>query len=117
MNVKQSIEGYFDMWNEEDRSKRAKIIEKVWAPDATSADPMAAVKGPDEITQMVASVQEQFPGHKFSQVGDFHEHHGRVLFYWQMASPEGDVTLSGLDCVGVDDQGRFEELIGFFTGP
>lgn len=115
--AKQSVEGYFDMWNEESNTKRAKIIEKVWTPDGTSVDPMAAVKGPEEITQMVSSVQEQFPGHKFSQVGDLYEHHDRVLFHWQMASPEGNIKISGLDCVRVDEQGRFAELTGFFTGP
>lgn len=115
--VKETVGGYFDMWNEEDSTRRTEIIDRVWTPDATSVDPLAAVQGPDEIAQMVASVQDQFPGHKFSQVGDIHEHHDRVLFRWQMASPEGSVTLSGLDCARVNQDGRFVELTGFFTGP
>lgn len=116
-NVKESVDGYFNMWNEEDSGKRADIIEQVWSGDAISVDPVAEVRGPDEINEMVASVKDQFPGHKFSQIGDIHEHHDRILFHWQMASPEGSVTLSGLDCVRVSEDRRFVELTGFFTGP
>ena len=115
-SVSQSVEGYFNMWNENDTARRAAIIDDVWSTDAVSIDPMASVRGREQIARMVSSVQDQFPGHKFSRLGDVHEHHDRVLFHWQMTSPEGSVTVSGLDCVRLDEEGRFAELIGFFTG-
>jgi len=113
-NIKEIVDGYFTMWNETDDASRKKVIERVWSDNAVSVDPMVRATGHQEIDSMVAKVQESYPGHKFSLVGDIVEHHDRVRFDWRMKNDKGEVQLSGIDCVRLSSDGRIEDLTGFF---
>ncbi len=112
--VNEAIEGYFRMWNEPDPHARRSVIDGVWTETARSVDPLAAVEGRDAIDAMVAGVQESYPGHRFARVGEVRAHHDRAQFAWEMRSPEGAVVLSGIDCVRLAEDGRIEDLAGFF---
>ena len=110
----ETVRGYFDMWNTTDGADRARIIEQIWTPEAVSVDPMTRATGHGEIDAMVARFQAGAPGAVFSLVGEVQEHNDRLRFHWQMQDAEGVVRLSGLDCVRRADDGRIEDLAGFF---
>ena len=63
------IERYLDCWNETDPAARRKLIEEVWAPDASYTDPLAEVTGRAAIDATIAAVQGQFPGFVFTLAG------------------------------------------------
>ncbi len=112
--LQKLVDGYFTMWNETDETKRLKVIQTIWSDDAVSVDPMVKVVGHGEIGTMVENFQGNYPGHKFAQRGDLTEHHDRLQFYWRMVDPDGVVKLSGQDCVRLSDDGRIQDLAGFF---
>lgn len=108
------VDGYFTMWNEADADKRQTVIRNVWSDNALSVDPVVQVEGHQAIGDMVSKFQSDYPGHTFSLSGDIVEHHDRLRFHWRMMDPQGDVQLSGLDCVRLSSDGRIADLAGFF---
>src|ERR1700744_2373134 len=69
------IERYLDCWNETDTEARRKLIEQVWAPDASYTDPLAEAEGRAAIDATIAAVQGQFPGFVFTLAGPVDAHH------------------------------------------
>src|ERR1700744_6706717 len=69
------IERYLDCWNETGAEARRKLIEQVWAPDASYTDPLAEVTGRAAIDATIAAVQGQFPGFVFALAGPVGAHH------------------------------------------
>src|SRR6202012_6228274 len=69
------IERYLDCWNETGAEARRKLIEQVWAPDASYTDPLAEVTGRAAIDATIAAVQGQFPGFVFALAGPVDAHH------------------------------------------
>lgn len=112
-----TVTGYFECWNALDDTARAAAIERTWAPDATSTDPVAAVAGRDAIAAMMAATLDTYPGHRFAQIGDLDAHHDMVRWGWEMVDPNGQRVIDGIDIASVDDQGRLVNLTGFFGAP
>lgn len=110
------LDGYFEMWNTTDAAARRAVIERVWAPDGRSTDPMAAVQGHDEIDAMVGGTQAVYVDHRFRLAGEPDRHHDRLLFFWEMIDGDGGTVVAGLDSVLLADDGRIADLTGFF-GP
>ena len=113
-NAKTLVDRYFTMWNEPNADERRAVISKLWSDEAVSVDPVAHVTGHAEIGAMVSKFQEDYPGHTFALTGDIVEHHDRLRFHWRMLDPQGEVQLSGLDCVRLSGDGRIADLAGFF---
>ncbi len=113
-NAKQLVDGYFAMWNEPNAEERQAVIRKVWGDDAVSVDPVVRVEGHAAIGDMVSKFHQDYPGYSFALSGDIVEHHDRLRFHWRMMDPQGDVQLSGLDCVRLSEDGRIADLAGFF---
>jgi hypothetical protein len=77
-------------------------------------DPQADVTGPAAFSDLAASVHELAPGHIFRLSSAVERHHDRLRFAWEMVSPDGDVTLSGIDFGQLADDGRLAAITGFF---
>ncbi|MDJ0769348.1 MAG: nuclear transport factor 2 family protein [Ilumatobacter sp.] len=108
------IDGYFRCWNTTDDRTRAAAVAATWSPEATSTDPVAAVRGHDELTAMFAGFHDTYPGHSFRQVGAPDTHHQLVRWGWEMVDPSGAVVLDGIDVAVLTDDGRISGLAGFF---
>ena len=65
MTISDTIDTYLSGWNEADPARRASIIESVWAADGRLIDPPLAATGQEEISNMAAALQSQFPDHRF----------------------------------------------------
>lgn len=109
-----TIDGYFECWNTTDPQRRAAAVARTWAEDATSSDPLNEVTGHDQLTAMLAGVQEQYPGHTFRQVGAADSHHRLLRWGWEMVDPDGARLLDGIDVALVGEDGRLTYLAGFF---
>lgn len=112
-DLQSIIDGYFACWNATDAAVRCAAVERHWAPEARSVDPMADVHGHEELTAMFAGFHETYASHSFRQRGGVDEHHDIVRWGWEMLNPDGEVVLDGIDAAMVAD-GKISYLVGFF---
>jgi len=111
-----TVETYLAMWNEEDPSRRAEHITAAWTDDGRYTDPLQEAQGHAALSEMVAGIHEQLPGHRFARTSGIDVHHGELRFGWQLAAPDGTVAVAGVDVGAVADDGRLRRITGFF-GP
>ena len=74
-------------------------------------------QGHDALSAMVDAIQEQFPGQRFRRQSGVDSHHDQVRFAWDLATPDGAVTVAGVDVGVVADDGRLVSITGFFGDP
>jgi hypothetical protein len=107
------IERYLACWNETEPAARRKLIDDLWAEDASYIDPMAEAHGRDAIDATIAAVQGQFPGLVFTPVGSVDAHHRQARFTWGLG-PEGvEPIVIGFDVAVTDGDGRLTTVLGF----
>jgi hypothetical protein len=108
------VDSYLAAWSEADSARRAALIERVWAADGRLVDPPMAGEGYDGISALAAALQSQFPGHHFRRASGIDAHHDVLRFAWELVSPDGTVTLAGLDVGEIATDGRLRRISGFF---
>jgi len=106
-------EQYIAMWNETDPSARQALINEIWSPDGRYTDPLAEVRGREEIDQIVAAVQAQFPGMRFRLAGPVDAHHDQARFTWELGPDGAEAPVVGFDVVQRDGDGRLALVLGF----
>jgi hypothetical protein len=107
------VHDYLAAWNATEPVERRAAVARVFAPDARYVDPLADVTGADALDALIAGVQQQFPGLRFSPVGDVDAHHDVCRFRWGLG-PEGDEPLViGFDVATVGADGRITAVQGF----
>jgi hypothetical protein len=112
-DVTASVDAYFEMWNEQDATKRLDAIERAWTPDGRYVDPLQEAEGYQGLSDMVAAVHQQFPGQRFRRTSGIDAHHGLVRFGWELGAEDGTVSAGGLDVGIVADDGRLQRIAGF----
>jgi len=115
-NISTTIDTLFAMWNEEDATHRAKLVETVWAEEGHLVDPPLDGQGHAGINDMVAAVQRQFPGHRFRRSTGIDAHHDTLRYGWELVGPDGTVVATGLDVGQLAEDGRLRRVNGFL-GP
>jgi hypothetical protein len=113
-NVAEVVDRYLAGWNETDEESRDQLIRGAWTEDGRLIDPPAAAAGRSEISEMAATLQAQFPGHRFRRSSAVDEHHNFFRFSWNLVGPDDTVALSGLDVGEVSDGGVIVRITGFF---
>ena len=109
-----TIDTYLEAWNETDATRRADLIETVWAADGHLIDPPLAAEGRCGISDMASALHAQFPGHRFRRATGIDAHHNQLRFGWELVGPDGAVALSGLDVGELGDDGQLRRITGFF---
>jgi SnoaL-like domain len=117
MDVTTTVDTYLAMWNEPDRATRLALIERAWTTEGRYVDPVQEAQGHDALSAMVDAIQTQFPGQRFRRQSGIDTHHDQVRFAWDLAAPDGAVTVAGLDVGVVADDGRLVSITGFFGEP
>ena len=74
------IERYIACWNQTDPGLRRKLIDEVWAADASYTDPLGEAAGREAIDATIAAVQEQCPCFRFTLLGPVDSHHHQARF-------------------------------------
>lgn len=115
-SLTQVVDNYFAMWNETDATQRAALIERAWAGDGRYVDPLLEAEGHAALSNMVAAVHGQYPGHRFRLVSGIDAHHDQLRFAWELVAPDGSVTAAGLDTGETATDGRLRRISGFI-GP
>jgi hypothetical protein len=107
------LERYLACWNETDAAARRALLDTHWSEDATYTDPLAEVRGRDQLDATIAAVQQQFPGFVFTPAGPVDEHHRQARFAWGLGPDGAEPLVVGFDVVLLDDAGRFDTVLGF----
>ena len=115
-DLNATIDTYLAAWNEPDATRRATLVARAWASDGVLTDPPLAAEGHAAISAMAATLQAQFPGHRFRRSTAIDAHHGYLRVGWELVGPDGGVALSGMDVGEVAPDGRLQRITGFF-GP
>jgi ketosteroid isomerase-like protein len=116
MEPLELVERYLDTWNETDANARGEALASVWADDAEYVDPLAAVSGRDEISDLIGTVQQQVPNHVFrlSAVSAVDVHHNVMRFWWELVPTSGGEPLAiGFDVAVTRNDGRIGRVVGF----
>ena len=109
-----TVDTYLAAWNETDHGQRTALIAKAWSADGRLIDPPLAAEGHAGIDEMTATMQAQFPGHRFRRASGIDTHHDHLRFAWELVGPDGGVVLAGIDVGEVADDGRLRRITGFF---
>jgi hypothetical protein len=104
---------YLDCWNETDPAARRKLIDAVWAADASYIDPLAEAHGRDAIDATIDAVQRQFPGFVFALAGPVDAHHRQARFTWGLGPAGAEPLVVGFDVAVTDEEGRIATVLGF----
>lgn len=107
------VQSYLDTWNATDPTARRALIERVFTPDARYVDPLADVTGSDALDALIAGVQEQFPGMRFTPVGEVDAHHDVCRFRWGLGPEGAEPLVIGFDVAAVAPDGRIRTVHGF----
>ena len=113
-NATDLVQRYFEIWNEPDPDIRLAAVGLLWTDDALYVDPVAAVRGHREITDLIGAVQRQVPGHVFRLLDGIDAHHNLARFSWELVPADGgDSVAEGSDVTVTEDDGRISSVLGF----
>jgi hypothetical protein len=111
--MQEIVERYIASWNETDAPSRRKLVEEIWADQASYIDPLAEAHGRDAIDAVIAAVQAQFPGFVFTLLGPVDAHHGQARFTWGLGPANAEPLVIGFDVAVAAEDGRLRTVLGF----
>ena len=112
-NYEELAQRYIDSWNETDAGARRAAVDKLYTEDARYIDPLAQAEGRQAIAEMIAVVQQQFPGFVFRLAGPVDGHHHQARFGWELGPEGADAPIVGFDVAVIDAEGRISSVLGF----
>ena len=111
-NAEHIARAYLATWNEVDATRRKALLDQYWTEDAIYTDPLMSGAGSIEIDQLIAGVQQRFPGFIFELKGQPDGHGSHLRFSWTLG-PEGvEAPIEGTDYVFVQAS-RIARVAGF----
>ncbi|MEU8895384.1 nuclear transport factor 2 family protein [Nocardia sp. NPDC048505] len=110
--MNEIVSQYLETWNTTDPTTRHAAITRLFTPNATYTDPMAAVTGHTELDATIAAVQTQFPDWTFRLAGPIDAHHNQVRFTWTLSPTNGPALIVGFDVAVITD-GKISAVYGF----
>lgn len=110
-----ALQRYFAAWNTTTGpDDLAKAVGAAFTADAAYTDPVADVRGHEEVAAMIAGAHAQFPGFEFRLSGESDGHHDIVRFTWELVSlADGSAPVAGFDVVTLGADGRVASVKGF----
>ncbi|MFJ3089703.1 MULTISPECIES: nuclear transport factor 2 family protein [unclassified Streptomyces] len=103
---------YFAAWNA-GPDELEKAVAAAFTEDATYTDPLADVRGHEQLTAAIAGARQQFPGFVFRPLGAVDGHHALVRFGWELVAPDGSAPVAGFDVASLAEDGRITSVSGF----
>jgi hypothetical protein len=105
---------YLEAWNADAPEALAKAVAAAWTADGSYTDPLAEVRGHEQIAAVITAAHEQFPGFTFKLAGTVDGHHDTARFGWELvADADGSAPVAGFDVITLDDDGRIRTVLGF----
>ena len=112
--METTVDTYLAAWNETDAERRSALLDQAWNPEGRYLDPLLEAAGRDAIDEMTVGVQAAYPGHRFRRTTEIDGHHDLLRFGWELVTPDGSVTVGGIDIAVLGDDGRLRSVTGFF---
>ncbi|MEO7556531.1 MAG: nuclear transport factor 2 family protein [Acidimicrobiales bacterium] len=113
-DLSKTIDTHLSALNEPDRAKRGPLIERVWSPTGRQVDPPLSGEGHAGISDLADAVHTHYAGHRFRRVSGVDTHNSQFRYAFELAGPDGNTAISGIDVGEVDDDGRLVRITGFF---
>jgi SnoaL-like domain len=110
-NIEKLVEDYLETWNL--TSDRRAAIARLWAPDGRYVDPLADVRGHDQLDAVIAAAQSQFAGLTFALHGTIDAHHDVARFQWGLGPAGEEPVAIGFDVLTATSDGQIESVVGF----
>jgi len=111
--MQEIVQRYIASWNETDPERRRKLLDELWADQASYIDPLAEAHGRDAIGEVIAAAQAQFPGFVFTLNGPVDAHHRQARFTWGLGPADADPVIVGFDVAVATEEGRLQAVLGF----
>ncbi|MFF3936895.1 nuclear transport factor 2 family protein [Streptomyces phaeofaciens] len=109
-----AVARYFEAWNAREPEALAKAVAAAWAVDGGYTDPLADVRGHEQIAAVVTAAHAQFPGFVFRLTGRVDGHHDTARFSWELVNEaDRSAPVAGSDVVTLDAQDRITSVLGF----
>ncbi|MEV7345751.1 nuclear transport factor 2 family protein [Streptomyces sp. NPDC093544] len=109
-----AVARYFEAWNAGEPDALAKTVAAAWATDGDYTDPLAEVRGHEQIAALIAAAHEQFPGFAFRLTGSVDGHHDTARFGWELVhEADGSAPVAGFDVITLDGEDRIRSVHGF----
>jgi len=108
-----AVARYFEAWNATGPEALAKAVAAAWTEDGGYTDPLADVRGHEQLAAVIAGAHEQFPGFAFRPLGSVDGHHAIARFSWELVAPDGSAPVAGSDVITLAEDGRIRSVLGF----
>jgi hypothetical protein len=109
-----AVARYFEAWNATEPEALAKAVAEAWSADGGYTDPLADVRGHEQITAVITAAHQQFPGFSFRPLGAVDGHHDTARFSWELVNDaDGSAPVAGFDVITLDAEGRIRQVLGF----
>ncbi|MEU8979335.1 nuclear transport factor 2 family protein [Streptomyces sp. NPDC048309] len=109
-----AVTRYLEAWNAGEQDTLTKAVAAAWIPDGSYTDPLADVRGHEQIAAVIAAAHEQFPGFAFRLLGAVDGHHDIARFGWELVdTADGSAPVAGFDVITLDGEGRIRSVHGF----
>ncbi|MET7608926.1 nuclear transport factor 2 family protein [Streptomyces avermitilis] len=109
-----AVARYFEAWNAGDQDALTKAVAAAWTEDGSYTDPLATVRGHEQIRAVIAAAHEQFPGFAFRLTGTVDGHHDIARFAWELVNEtDGSAPVAGSDVITLDGEDRIRSVQGF----
>ncbi|MFJ9820923.1 nuclear transport factor 2 family protein [Streptomyces sp. NPDC101151] len=113
-SYESAVNRYFEAWNATEPEALQKAVAAAWTADGSYTDPLADVRGHEQIAAVIAAAHEQFPGFAFRPLGAVDGHHDIARFGWELVNEaDGSAPVAGFDVVTLDGEGRIRQVLGF----
>ncbi|MFC7496797.1 MULTISPECIES: nuclear transport factor 2 family protein [unclassified Nocardioides] len=111
--AKDVVRAYLATWNATGEPEQRRLLAQHWSPEVTYVDPLAAVRGHDDLRALLSGVHVQFPGFVFSLVGNIDAHNRQLRFQWGLGPAGDEPAVIGFDVLVLDEDGRILDVRGF----
>jgi hypothetical protein len=118
IDLPQVVRRYLGAWNEHDAEARVRILDDIWADEATYLEPAGLADGPvlgrEEMSDLIG--QNQGPEGTWFEPRAWHEgyaHHDVLVMPWRQCTPDGPTGVIGTDYAELDAQDRMTLAVGF----
>ncbi|WP_200306951.1 nuclear transport factor 2 family protein [Streptomyces adelaidensis] len=109
-----AVARYFAAWNTGGEEALAEAVAAAWTADGGYTDPLADVRGHEEIAALITAARKQFPGLAFHLITAVDGHHDTARFGWELVDEaSGSAPVAGSDVITLDAEGRIRSVYGF----
>lgn len=105
-------EAYVAAWNEADPARRGHLVQSAFTADVSYRDPIMQGDGHSGIEQLIAGVQQRFPGFHFVLKGIASGFAENIRFSWTFGPVNAEAPIEGTDFAVIMD-GKLARVTGF----